>query len=123
VELVTMIVLTSLGAAIFGDWGAVRPDLPKDVAVILYIGFGTTFLPTAISIFMQKHVSPVTVAFLYIFEPIWSALLARAYLGESLSLRGYLGGFLIVSGTFLHTWREVRSRLRQPEAAAAEPAS
>lgn len=119
VELVTMVVLTAAGAALFGDWSAVRPAWPKDAFVILYIGVCTTFLPTAISIFMQKHASPVTVAFLYVFEPVWSALLARAYLGESLGMRGYLGGLLIVCGAFLHTWVEVRSQAAAQAAPAA----
>jgi drug/metabolite transporter (DMT)-like permease len=57
---------------------------------------------------MQKRVSPVSVAFIYVFEPIWSALLARLYLGETLTLRGYVGGALIVSGALMHTWREVK---------------
>jgi drug/metabolite transporter (DMT)-like permease len=108
IEVATMIVLTGLGAAVLGDWSAVHPVFPKDLVVILYIGFGTTLLPTAISIFMQKHVSPVTVAFIYVFEPIWSALLARLYLGEALTLRGYLGGALIISGALMHTWHTVR---------------
>lgn len=108
VEVATMIVLTGAGAILFGDWSAVRPTFPKDLAIILYIGFGTTLLPTAISIFMQKRVSPVSVAFIYVFEPIWSALLARLYLGEVLTVRGYVGGALIISGALLHTWREVK---------------
>ena len=121
VELVTMVVLTALGAALFGDWSAVKPELPRDALVILYIGFGTTFLPTAISIFMQKYTAPVTVAFIYVFEPVWSALLARAYLGEELALRGYLGGALIVCGAFLHTWYE--ARVKGPRAAPAAAAA
>ncbi|XYH93151.1 DMT family transporter [Sorangium sp. So ce1128] len=108
IELATMIVLTGLGAALLGDWSAVHPVFPKDIFVVLYIGFGTTLLPTAISIFMQKRVSPVTVAFIYVFEPIWSALLARLYLGEALTLRGYLGGALIISGALMHTWHAVK---------------
>lgn len=103
-ELVTLVVLTALGSALFGDWSAVKPELPRDALVILYIGFGTTFLPTAISLFMQRYTAPVTVAFIYIFEPVWSALLAWAYLGEALTLRGYLGGALLVFSALFHTW-------------------
>ncbi len=71
---------------------------------------GTTLLRTAISLFMQRYTAPVTVAFIYIFEPVWRALLARLYLGEALTLRGYLGGVLIVSGALLHTGSEWRTR-------------
>lgn len=68
-----------------------------------YVGLATTVIPTAISIIFQRYVSPVTTAFLYTFEPIWSAILAAAILGEHLTLRTYLGGLGILLGAVLHS--------------------
>ena len=70
---------------------------------IIYAGLATTFLPTAISIFFQRYINPVTVAFLYVLEPVWGALIAHLGLGETLTIGGYVGGAVIVSGAVLNT--------------------
>ncbi|WP_323055454.1 EamA family transporter [Brucella intermedia] len=62
----------------------------------------TTVIPTAISIMFQRYVPPVTTAFLYTLEPIWSAVFAAGILGEHLSARSYLGGLAILLGAALH---------------------
>lgn len=104
IELLTMSFWTTLAAVIFGNWQAVHPIFPKDIIVVSYIGLATTFLPTAISIFMQKYIPPVTVAFIYILEPVFGALVAAIYLNELLNARGYLGGALIVAGAVINIW-------------------
>jgi hypothetical protein len=88
-------------------------ELPKDALVILYIGLGTVFLPTLITVLLQKYISPVTISFISILEPILSGIIAYLYLHEVLPLNSYLGGGLIVAGVFIHTWGSME-RSRQP---------
>ncbi|MBV9688365.1 MAG: DMT family transporter [Ktedonobacteraceae bacterium] len=108
IELLTMAAWACLIVLVFGDWNAVHPALPKDIGVILYIGIACTFLPTLITVRVQKHISPITVAFIYVLEPVLSALVAFFYLHETLPLVGYLGGVLVVAGSFLHTLGNVK---------------
>ena len=104
IELVTMAGWSMLIALLFGNWQSFHPSLPKDIWVILYVAGATTFLPTLITVLMQKYVSPVTVSFIYILEPILGAIVANLYLHEMLPVQGYLGGGLVVVGTIIHTW-------------------
>ncbi len=104
VELLTMALWANLIALLFGDWGMGHFDLPKDIAVVLYAGLGTTFLPTLCTVLLQKYISPVTVSFIYILEPVQGAIVAFLYLHEVLPLVGYIGGGLIVAGTLINTW-------------------
>jgi drug/metabolite transporter (DMT)-like permease len=104
VQLLTMAVWASMIALLFGDWQAVRPAFPKDVWAVLYISVGTTCLPTLITVWLQRHISPLTVSFIYILEPVLGALFSFVYLHESLPLNGYIGGGLIVAGALIQTW-------------------
>ena len=108
VELLTTGLWASLVVLLFGDWNAFHPALPKDGLVILYVAGACTFLPTLIAVLMQKHVSPVTVSFIYILEPIFGAIVAAFYLHEMLPLNGYLGGVLVIIGASVHTWGSAR---------------
>ncbi len=103
IELLTMAVWACLIALLFGDWEAIHMSLPKDGLVIFYVAGACTFLPTLLTVFMQKHTSPVTVSFIYILEPVFSAIIAMLYLHEMLPLNGYLGGILVVAGAIIHT--------------------
>src|SRR6266568_3958773 len=104
VELLTMAGWAMLIALLFGDWHSVHPSFPKDIWVILYIAGMTTFLPTLITVLLQKHISPVTVSFIYILEPILGAFVANLYLHELLPIQGYAGGMLVVAGAIIYTW-------------------
>jgi drug/metabolite transporter (DMT)-like permease len=104
VELLTMALGSNLVVLLFGDWHAVRPSLPHDIWVVLYVALACTFLPTLITVLMQKHLSPVTVSFIYILEPVLGAVIAMIYLHELLPIQGYAGGLLVVVGAILHTW-------------------
>ena len=104
VELLTMAGWASLIVLLFGNWQAVHPLFPKDTLIILYIAGATTFLPVLITVLMQKYISPVTVSFIYILEPVLGALIANMYLHEALPLQGYLGGGLVIGGTIINTW-------------------
>ncbi len=113
VELLTMALWASLVALLFGDWQAFQPSLPKDGLVILYVAFACTFLPTLIAIYMQKHISAVTISFIYILEPVLGVGVAYFYLHEVLPLAGYLGGGLVVVGAFVHTLGSIERPMRK----------
>jgi drug/metabolite transporter (DMT)-like permease len=116
IEVITMAVLSGVAMVVSGHAHKLSAASFRNVwPLIIYAGLATTFLPTAISIFFQRYVNPVTVAFLYVLEPVWGALIAHVGLGETLTIGGYLGGALIVSGAVLNTW------LAEPDA-GAEPA-
>jgi drug/metabolite transporter (DMT)-like permease len=104
IELLTMALWANLIVLLFGDWGTFHPQFPKDIWVILYVAGACTFLPTLITVLMQKYISPVTISFLYILEPVFGAIVATVYLRETLPFNGYLGGGLIVLGAIIHTW-------------------
>ena len=108
VELLTTAVWANLVALLFGNWQAVHPELPKDILVVLFVAFACTFIPTLITVLLQKHISPVTVSFIYILEPVLGALIAKLYLGEVLPIQGYLGGGLVVLGAIISIWGSLR---------------
>src|SRR5579875_1278591 len=116
IELLTMAVWANLVVLLFGNWQEVHPALPRDVWVILYVAGACTFLPTLITVLMQKHISAITVSFIYILEPVLGAIVSNIYLHEALPLDGYIGGGLIVLGAIVHTWGNA-------EHAAAQQAS
>ncbi len=92
---------------LFGDWNSFHPQFPKDAWVILYVAGACTFLPTMLTVLMQKHLSPITISFIYILEPVFGAIAAFFYLHEVLPPGGYLGGGLVVVGAIIHTWGSV----------------
>lgn len=103
IELLTMALWGNLVVLLFGDWGAVHPALPHDIWVVLYVAGACTFVPTLIAAAMQRYITPVTVSFIYILEPVLGALMAAWYLREMLPLGGYVGGLLVVLGALIHT--------------------
>lgn len=114
VELLTMALWGNLMALLFGDWSMVHFELPKDAIVILYIGLGTVCFPTLMAGLLQKHISPVTVSFITILEPLLGAVVAFLYLHEILPFDGYLGGGLIVAGVLIHTCGSLERPAGQP---------
>jgi drug/metabolite transporter (DMT)-like permease len=104
IQLLTMAVWANLIVLLFGDWQTVHPVLPKDIWIVLYMALGTICVPTLITVLLQNAISPVTVSFIYILEPVLGAIVANFYLHEVLPFNGYLGGGLIVAGAIIHTW-------------------
>lgn len=113
VELLTTAAWASLIALLFGNWQAVHPVLPKDIWVVLYVSVACTFIPTLITVLLQKYISPVTISFIYILEPVLGAIIANLYLGEVLPVQGYAGGALVVLGALVNTWASVGQPARK----------
>jgi len=104
IELLTMALWANLVVLLFGDWHALHPALPKDIGIIVYVALCCTFLPTLIAVLVQRYISPVTVSFIYILEPVLAAIVSALYLRESLPVAAYAGGLLVVLGAIIHTW-------------------
>jgi drug/metabolite transporter (DMT)-like permease len=102
VEIVVMAILAWITLFIFG--GSVSDMLAKPglVASALYVGVFTTIIPTVIALFFQKYVNPMTVALLYVLEPVWGAIAASLIEGEVITMIGYVGGSLIVAGSIIN---------------------
>ncbi|MEZ5404754.1 MAG: DMT family transporter [Verrucomicrobiia bacterium] len=103
IELITLCFLCGITAFFFSDWSHFDPDFPKDFYVIGYVGLLTTLFPVIVSTLLQKYLSPISVAFIFILEPIWGTIIAAIYLGEKLNFIGYLGGSLIILASMLNT--------------------
>lgn len=106
VELVVAALIISIGSLFLADWQSFTPPVGRDLLIIFYVGAVTTVLPMAIAIFFQPYVSPVYVIFIYMIEPLWMALIAFLYIGETLTAIGYFGGGLIVFGAIVNTLRD-----------------
>jgi drug/metabolite transporter (DMT)-like permease len=120
IELLTTAVWANLIALLFGNWQAVHPVLPRDIWLVLYVSVACTFIPTLITVRLQIHISPVTISFIYILEPVLGAIIANLYLGEVLSVQGYIGGALVVLGALVNTWASVGRPARKRRRARAE---
>lgn len=121
IELLTTAAWACLVALLFGDWQAVHPIFPKDIWVVLYVSLACTFVPTLISVLLQKYISPVTVSFIYILEPVLGAIIAYLYLHEMLPIQGYIGGGLVVLGALVNTWGTIGQGAAMPASALASP--
>ncbi|HET7922139.1 MAG TPA: DMT family transporter [Gammaproteobacteria bacterium] len=72
---------------------------------LLYLGVvasaGMLFLQAA----GQRQVSAEKAAVIYAMEPVFAALFGWLWLGETLGLRGFAGGALVVAAVILGEWR------------------
>jgi drug/metabolite transporter (DMT)-like permease len=73
---------------------------PRLAAALLATGLLATAGPLWLQMRFQPRVDPSRAALIYATEPVFAALLAVAW-GESLDLRAWSGGALIVAGTLI----------------------
>lgn len=95
-----------LSLAVHGPvWAPLPTSLPFWGAMAFLV-----LLCTVLAFFVQNHAaartSPSRVALLMGSEPLWGALIAALWLGEQLTLPGWIGGGLIVASA----WWVVRPR-------------
>ena len=117
VELVTVAVIIGAVSPFFVDWSTFAQPATSDVYVILYVGIATTVAPAAICIFFQPYVSPIYVAFIFVLEPLWAALVSTLYLGETVTTLAYVGGGMILIAAAANTIHDNLSA--EPEAQLA----
>jgi drug/metabolite transporter (DMT)-like permease len=71
------------------------------VAAILWTGWVTVAYTIYAQSYGQRRVQPVTANLIYTFQPVCTAIIAWALLGESLGPAGYFGGALIGSAALI----------------------
>jgi len=80
---------------------------------LISIIVGTAMLPTVLSFYIvtkyQRHTSSTRAAIIYSFEPVTGALTAYFILGESLGMKGILGGALIFAGMIVSGLKKTKS--------------
>lgn len=102
VMLLTEAALSLVQSLALGDWGpTLNVGISTHLPVLVYVAMVTTVLPYAVTLGLQRFVPPVTVSFIYILEPVWSAAFASLWLGERLNAAGLLAAGLILSGSVL----------------------
>ncbi|HRF47979.1 MAG TPA: DMT family transporter [Anaerolineales bacterium] len=103
VVLLTGAALALVESLVFGDWaGTLQRATPLlDATTLGYVAVVTTVIPYAVTLKLQRHLRPVTVAFIYVIEPLWAALFAALYLGETLTVFGLGSAGLILAGSLL----------------------
>jgi len=115
VELVTVAIIIGAVSPFFVDWSSFGQPVSTDAYVILYVGIATTVAPAAICIFFQPYVSPIYVAFIFVLEPLWAALVSTLYLGETVTTLAYVGGAMILIAALANTVHDNLSDLARPE--------
>ncbi len=81
-----------------------RPALAASAAVwanVVFLGAIATGLVFFIQTLAQRLTSPTHTAIIFTMEPVFAALFAFLWLGETLSSRGLAGAGLILAGTFV----------------------
>lgn len=111
--------LTAVQAAVVGlgclAWAAAAQDLPPLPrapafwGATLFLVLGCSALAFAVQNWALRLHSPSRVSLLMGTEPVWGALFATLWLGETLGSAGWLGGALIVASTLWLTGRKGRA--------------
>lgn len=71
------------------------------IAMIALTGIGVSFLATLLQIRLQSLLTPARTAVVFATEPVFAALTSMLLLGERMSVTGWIGGGLVVSGVLL----------------------
>ena len=93
----------------------VLPDV-RDGALLLVLAILCTLIPFALSLAALRHLSAFTTQLAVNLEPVYSILIAVAFLGEARDLNTafYLGVVIVLAAVFGHGWLQMRQiRLTQ----------
>lgn len=79
-------------------------------SLVAYLAVLSTFVAFYVQLVAIRRTSPSRVALLLGTEPLWAALTAVGLGGETLPLREWAGGGILVAATFWGRWTESRGR-------------
>lgn len=75
---------------------------------LLYLAVACTIITNTLQLYGQKHVSNIQAAIIYLFEPVFAAILSYIILGEVFTERQLAGAVLILVAIFLSSARNVK---------------
>ncbi len=102
VQLATMVGIAAVVALLFGNWNEVHPQLPGDLWVLACVGL-TVVIELWDSPFILQRVSPVSLSYLYILEPIASGIIAFLVLHEVMPMQVYIGEAVVLGAVIAQT--------------------
>lgn len=88
----------------------VLPDTSEGWMAILALSIicsAFCFIAQSVSL---KYIAPAQLGIMYALEPIFAAIIAFIFVGERLTIQGYVGAILVVSGILLSQWLEYRKK-------------
>ncbi len=94
-QIVVAGVLSGIGSLFEGPY--LTPTLPL-LGFILYLGIPASVVAVYLQNRYQKESTPVRASIIYSLEPVFAALFAMMFLGESLGAAGLFGAGLILGG-------------------------
>lgn len=65
------------------------------------------FIAQAVSL---KYIDPVQLGLMYALEPIFASIVAFIFVGERMTMQGYMGAALVLSGILVSQWIEYRKK-------------
>ena len=78
------------------------PELPLNIWLSIgYLSVVATALALVLQTAAQKVVPPYAAALVFVLEPVFAAFFGWLLLGEQLGLVGWIGGILVLIGTFI----------------------
>jgi drug/metabolite transporter (DMT)-like permease len=103
-------------AAVRGAWfSGVVTAIGQHAWNFAYLGVVATAAIISLQTWGQSRTTANEAAVVYAFEPAAAAFFAYFWLGEAMTGRGWLGGFLLISGMIVSQWNSER----RPAAALA----
>ncbi|VXD15705.1 conserved membrane hypothetical protein [Planktothrix serta PCC 8927] len=98
IQLVTMTVLATLWTLpdLLNQWEGIRSSYMP----LLYLA-AVTAITTWLPAIAQHWVSASETAIIYTFEPVFTSLFSFWLLGETLGVRGWLGGVMVLAAMFI----------------------
>jgi uncharacterized membrane protein len=114
VQFLVMACVTFGLALCFGRWSSVQTFTRIDVAVLVYTSIGTVLLPVVLTIWMQRYVTALSIAFLAILEPLLSVTFAYFLMHEHLPAVAYLGMAIMLIGVLLQAASNASPQSGQP---------
>lgn len=99
IQISTVAVLSAFGAGLEGSY-----QLVSDAGIwisVVYMGVLATALAFVVQNKAQTFTTPGRTAIIFSMEPVFGALFAFLYLGELITVNGYIGGALIILSMLL----------------------
>lgn len=97
---------TAVYAAIF-SFRFESPELPDtfdgwlSVLALSLVCSAFCFIAQAVSL---KYIDPVQLGLMYALEPIFASVIAFIFVGERMTIQGYMGAALVLSGILVSQW-------------------